>query len=220
MDVAVEAVVLSVRPLGEGDRRLSLFSRERGRIYARAAGVGKPASRLAAVCRPLSRARWRLWLPTENAVAGRVTGGLLMASYPELRRRWDRWTTGVFWAEWTNKLTAPGHPQPEKYDLLTRALSALENPRFPAPLLRAVFLAQFLRLAGLGPDPAAVAPGLSPEPFINWDFFSPPPEAAPTSLRQWEERLIQSAAPSLPGPLRTLDHARRLADFHRRWATA
>ncbi|HMX95759.1 MAG TPA: recombination protein O N-terminal domain-containing protein, partial [Elusimicrobiota bacterium] len=69
----VAAVVLGAEPASETDKRLTLFTREKGRLFARAAGARRPGAKLAAATEPASLSRFRLWLPEGGATA-RVTG--------------------------------------------------------------------------------------------------------------------------------------------------
>ncbi|HNC74295.1 MAG TPA: recombination protein O N-terminal domain-containing protein, partial [Elusimicrobiota bacterium] len=58
----VAAVVLGAEPASETDKRLTLFTREKGRLFARAAGARRPGAKLAAATEPASLSRFRLWL--------------------------------------------------------------------------------------------------------------------------------------------------------------
>jgi recombinational DNA repair protein (RecF pathway) len=202
MHVNVEAVVLASEALSEKDKRLTLFTRERGRLYARASGALRPGAKLAAATEPGVLAHLRLWLP-EGAAGGRVTGGGLVDGHPKLRAEWIRLTSALFFCEWTDRLTPLLHPSPEKFDLLARALAALE--RHETAVVRGAFLAQFARLAGYGP-----IPGVRAEVLDVWDFAEPllAPEAP-----EVERQVIQFLAPLLNRPLKTLVQGRALQRF-------
>ena len=58
MDTTVEAIVLRRRDSGESDRRLTIFSRELGKIDVVAKGAKKPTSRLRGVSEPLNVGRF------------------------------------------------------------------------------------------------------------------------------------------------------------------
>ncbi len=202
MQINVEAVVLGAEALSEKDKRLTLFTRDRGRLYARAAGALRPGAKMAAATEPGVRARFRLWLP-EGAAGGRLTGGAVVDGHPGLRGHWDRLTAALFLCEWVDRLTPLLHPAPEKFDLLARALSALE--RHDAAAVRAAFLTQFAHLAGYGP-----IPGVSSGDLDRWDFDVP---AKGANAPQVERQVIQFFSPFLSGPLRTLAHGRALNRF-------
>ena len=202
MQINVEAVVLAAEALSEKDKRLTLLTRERGRLYARAAGALRPGAKLAAATEPGVWARFRLWLP-EGASGGRLTGGAVVDGHPGWRGHWDRLTAALFLCEWMDRLTLLLHPAPEKFDLLTRALSALE--RHDAAVVRAAFLTQFAHLAGYGPVPGVPVSGLD-----EWDFDVP---AKGANAPQVERQVIQFFSPFLTRPLRTLAQGRALTLF-------
>ncbi len=202
MQINVEAVVLSAQAVSEQDKRLVLFSRERGRLFARATGALRPGAKLSAATEPAVRGRFRLWL-AEGATGGRVTGGSVADGYPGLRGHWPRLTAALFFCEWVDRWTPLLHPAPEKFDLLARALSALE--RHDVSVVRAAFLMQFARLAGYGP-----VPGVAETDLDGWDFDVPITEA---NAPRVGEQVIQFLAPLLDRPLRTLAHGRALAAF-------
>jgi hypothetical protein len=195
--------VLAAEALSEKDKRLTLFTRERGRLYARATGARRPGAKLAAATEPGVWARFRLWLP-EGAGGGRLTGGSVVDGHPGLRGHWHRLTSALFLCEWMDRLTPLLHAAPEKFDLLTRALAALE--RHDTALVRAAFLTQFAHLAGYGP-----LPGVDSTELDVWDF-DVPATAANASSRV-ERQVIQFFAPLLTRPLRTLAQGRALDLF-------
>ncbi|MBP9127192.1 MAG: recombination protein O N-terminal domain-containing protein [Elusimicrobia bacterium] len=202
MQMNVEAVVLSARAVSEQDKRLVLFTRERGRLFARASGAFRPGAKLSAATEPGVRGQFRLWL-ADGAAGGRVTGGSVLDGHPALRGQWPRLTAALFLCEWMDRWTPLLHPAPEKFDLLVRALSALE--RHDVAVVRAAFLTQFARLAGYGP-----VPGVAETDLEDWDFDVPVTGA---NAPRVGEQVIQFLAPLLDRPLRTLAHGRALAAF-------
>lgn len=208
MQTNVEAVVLATEALSEKDKRLTLFTRERGRLFARATGALRPGAKLGASTEPGVWAQFRLWLP-EGAAGGRLTGGSVVEGHPGFRGSWPRLTSALFFCEWMDRLTPLLHPSPEKFELLVRALSALE--RHEVGVVRAAFLTQFARLAGYGS-----IPGLNAEALDLWDFdYSLAGANAPGVERQ----VIQFFAPLLTRPLKTLAHGRALELFFNQFHT-
>ncbi len=202
MQINVEAVVLSAQAVSEQDKRLVLFTRERGRLFARAAGALRPGAKLAAATEPAVRGRFRLWL-ADGSSGGRLTGGAVCDGHPDLRKDWARMTAALFLCEWMDRWTPLLHPAPEKFDLLARALSALQ--RHDVAVVRAAFLTQFAQLAGYGP-----VPGVAESDLDGWDFDVP---VAGANAPRVGEQVIQFLAPLLDRPLRTLAHGRALAAF-------
>jgi DNA repair protein RecO len=211
----VAAVVLGAEPASETDKRLTLFTREKGRLFARAAGARRPGAKLAAATEPASLSRFRLWLPEGGATA-RVTGGGLAVGLPALRRDWARGTSALFLCEWTDRFTPLGQAHPEKFDLLSRALAALEMEE--PVVVRLAFLIQFIALSGYGDAArAARVTGLedaAAAALDRWDFGGPPAAAPGVERAAWaEEQLVKSQAPLLQRPLKSLAHQRALGRY-------
>ena len=209
MHANVDAIVLAAVFSSEADRRLTLFTRERGKLYARATGVRRTGARLAAATEPGAHARFRLWL-SDGATGGRVTGGALVAGVPG-RGDWKRTTIALSILELTDRLTPLLQPHPEKFDLLARALTAAGRGASETP---AAFAVQFARLAGYG------RPGEGPWTDLHarlddWDFVAPLPESR-EGLAAVEEQVIQWLAPLFSRPLKTWGHRRALDRFRQR----
>lgn len=205
MQTNVDAVVLAAEALSEKDKRLTLFTRERGRLYARATGALRPGAKLAAATEPGVWARFRLWLP-DGASGGRLTGGSVVDGHPGWRGHWPRLTSALFFCEWMDRFTPLLHAAPEKFGLLTRALSGLE--RHDTSVVRAAFLTQFAHLAGYGPTPGVPSTELN-----RWDFDVPLKDANASGV---ERQVIQFFSPFLTRPLRTLAQGRALDSFYKK----
>jgi hypothetical protein len=214
MYLNVHAIVLRAERAGERDKRLSLFTREKGRLPAAAAGAAKPRARLAAATEPGVESHFRLWAAPGRSVA-RVAGGALAAGFPRLRLDWARHTAALSLCEWTDRLTPLEQPHPEKYDLLRGALEALQTEDPDA--VRLAFLVQFLDQAGyyVGADV------LGASVYARWRerlpalrayaFSGPAPEVRePDAL---EESLVHFVSPLLARPLRTLAYRNQLKKY-------
>lgn len=208
MNVNVDAVVLAAEALSETDRRLTLYTLERGRLYARAAGARRAGARLAAATEPGARARFRLWLP-EGAASGRVTGGVLTSGVPG-RGDWFRSTTALFLCEVVDRLTPLLQPDPEKHALLRGGLTAVGRGALAAP---AAFLVQVARLAGYARPFAGGTAGLC-RALDAWDFVGDDAFVdRPGDLARVEEQVVQWLAPHFGRPLKAWGHRRALERF-------
>lgn len=112
---SVEAFVLRMRPLGEADRILTLFSRERGKLSAVAKGVRKVQSKFGA----------RLDFMTRSALtlhAGRsldvITSARLVGAAWTGVVEPDAYVLASYVAESIDGLCEPDLPVPELFDLL------------------------------------------------------------------------------------------------------
>ena len=121
---SVEAFVLRMRPLGEADRILTLFSRERGKLSAVAKGVRKVQSKFGA----------RLDFMTRSALtlhAGRsldvITSARLVGAAWTGVVEPDAYVLASYVAESIDGLCEPDLPVPELFDLLVEFQALLAH---------------------------------------------------------------------------------------------
>ncbi|HOW27737.1 MAG TPA: DNA repair protein RecO [Elusimicrobiota bacterium] len=214
MHTNVHAIVLSSKPYKEGDKFLSLFTLELGRLNAVAAGARKSQARLGAATEPGAESQFRLWVKDVHSVA-RITGGGTLRPLGLKTRHWARMNSVSFLCEWTHRMTAERQPLPEKYTLLQKALGALaaEDPA----LVRTAFLFQFFEHAGYNADPdefGGIVHSDTIRELLDYDFATPPPSCpSPADLAVWEKTLIDTAAPLLQHPLKTHRHKTSMENF-------
>ena len=130
----MQAVVLRRRDAGESDRRLTILTPEFGKLDVFAKGARKGASRLAGVSDPLSMGRLSLAEGKRNRY---VTQAQPQSSFPGLRTDFDRLAIALSTVELFAALIPYEQPDPEAYDLLVRALRAVE--KHPKPLAAAAW---------------------------------------------------------------------------------
>ena len=144
----VSAVVIRQRQLGEADRILVLYSRERGKLSCVAKGVRRPRSKLAGSLQLFSQAEAQL-------AAGRsldvVTQARATEAFYHLRLDMSRYAHASYAAELLDALTEEGLADVSLYDLLVGTLSALDAGGDPPTLIRA-FELKLLGWLGYGPE--------------------------------------------------------------------
>lgn len=140
-----EAVVLKTADVGEADRFCVLFTREDGRLAARARGVRKPGSRMGGALLPLSHVRVQIAARehpgTVESAAEASPDDMPVSDY----KAFSRAQQGV---EVLLSLTEDDDPMPELFDslvLFLRACRATERNPVPA------FVARTLSLLGVLP---------------------------------------------------------------------
>ena len=133
---------------GESDRRLTLLTRELGKIGVIARGARKGGSRLAGISEPLVFARMQLAIGRHRRF---VPQAQPLTSYPKLRSDYDLLTCGLAMAELTDAHVPYEAPVPEVFDALSKGLSALGDAHCPViPLVW--FSARLMATEGLMPD--------------------------------------------------------------------
>jgi len=120
-----EAVVLRSLRLGEADRIVHLYTRERGRIGAVAKGIRKTKSRFGARLEPLSHVA--LQLHQGSGELQTVTGVDLVRAHHGVREDSYRLNVGLIGAEAMLRLFTEQEKNDRAFTALTRFLDALEK---------------------------------------------------------------------------------------------
>lgn len=124
--------MLRRRDSGESDRRLTLLTREVGKIDVIAKGARKSGSRLSGVSDPLSVAKLSLASGRRNAY---ITQSQPITSFPGLRTEYDRLSCALCLLELYSAVLPYEQPDSAAFDSLMRSLSALESHPKPAVAL-------------------------------------------------------------------------------------
>lgn len=144
----VSSLVIRQRHLGETDRIVILYTRERGKLSALAKGVNKPRSKFAAGLQLFCHARLQL-------AAGRslevVTQVQPIDTFYHLREEWVRYAHASYVAELLDALTDEQAPDQACFDLLLATLQALDTGGDPATLVRG-FELKLLAQLGYSPE--------------------------------------------------------------------
>ncbi len=141
----VLGIVLRSYPLGEKDRILVLLTSEQGKLRVVAKGARRPGGRFAAL-EPLVEVQAAVH-PGKGLYT--LTQASIITSHREVREQLERLAYGLFMAELMDLFTVDAEVRAVSYDLLSRALSCLEQDQ-PEKLL-AYFSTQLLRQMGLLP---------------------------------------------------------------------
>lgn len=142
-----EALILSVRDMGEADRMVVLFSREHGKISAAAYGARRSRSRLAGTVQSFAQVEVS-FIPGRSLET--IAQCEVKRSFRELREDITLMTYSSFLTELVSELWPDRSPEPSAYDVLIGALSLLSkrNPR----LVSLAGAWQLLALAGFHPE--------------------------------------------------------------------
>jgi len=146
----VRAVTLWSRRSREADKVVGLFTREMGRVTARAMSAAKSTAKFAALTEPFVESEIALYLVPGRGW-GKIVGGKMIASFPPLRTEIARSTAASWVCEVVHRLTPEEQTSREKFDLLRETLSALSGCPDPG-MIRLAFAVRFLAAAGFGLD--------------------------------------------------------------------
>ena len=141
------AVVLGSYKFGEADRVVVLLTEQHGKIRAVAKGVRKTKSSIGARLEPMSHVDISLRSGRELDTVDQVK---LIYAHQRLRDDFDRLRQGLSMVEAMNKITPDREPVQHLYELLSRALHALDER--PAPLMLSAFFWRLLSIEGYTPQ--------------------------------------------------------------------
>lgn len=146
----LQAIVLWSRRSREADKIVGLFTDQLGRLTARATSAARSDAKFAALTEPFVESDIALYMVPDRGW-GKLVGGQIRRSFPELRLDLERTTAASWVCECVHRLTPEEQPSPEKFALLQDTLEALcEATEFN--LIRLAFVIRFLSYAGFGLD--------------------------------------------------------------------
>lgn len=144
----VHAVTLWSRRSREADKVVGLFTREMGRVTARATSAARSTAKFAALTEPFVESEIALYLVPGRGW-GKIVGGRILSTFPALRTQVSRSTAAAWICEVVYRLTPEEQESPEKFDLLRASLMALAaSPNHG--MIRLAFAVRFLAAAGFG----------------------------------------------------------------------
>lgn len=141
-----EAVVVRTYKLGEADRIVVLFTRDRGKVRAVAKGVRKTSSRFGARLEPTSHVALQLY---EGRELDTITQAESLESFRTLRDDLERITRSASMLEAVDHMTQEREPNTKLYTMLVGALRTLAA--HDHPLIVPAFFWKLLALEGLRP---------------------------------------------------------------------
>ena len=133
-----EAVVVRRISIGETDRVVTLFTRDKGKLNAIAKGARRPLSKLGGGSEPFTYSRVQLAVGQNLDVLTQVQ---VINAFPQLRRDLTLVGYASYFLEVIDVGVVERQPAPELWDLLVGALTILEVAPRPDILARAFELA-------------------------------------------------------------------------------
>lgn len=135
-------------PIGDYDRRITILTRERGKIAVFAKGARRPGSTFLAYTQVCVFGEFTLY-------QGRSSYSLSEASvknyFTELRQDVEKAYFGMYFCEVADYLSREGNDEKELLKLLYTSLRALAGKAIPNELVRAVFELKSMYINGEGP---------------------------------------------------------------------
>lgn len=145
--VRVTGIILSVFPIGENDRRLTILTKERGKIQVFARGCRKPNHALFGVTQPLIFCEFMI---TEGRNAYYLNSAEGRDYFPAVKSDLAMICHGSYFAEMAEYYTVEGMDERNILNLLFVTFKAMEKKKVPLPLIRRIYEYRILRYYGTG----------------------------------------------------------------------
>jgi DNA repair protein RecO (recombination protein O) len=145
-----DSIILKTYPLGEADRIVAFFSRDRGKMRGVANGARKMKNRFGASLEPLAHSRIQFF-EKENRDLVRIQSADLLDSPMKLFEDYDRAVCAGRLVELVDRFLPEHEPQDAVFRLVRMTVRALEQG-CPLDLAACYFEVWMLRLSGVFPD--------------------------------------------------------------------
>lgn len=147
--ISVTGMVLSSMPVGESDRRITILTRERGKISAFARGARKATSPLLACSQMFAFGEFFLY---EGRDAYNVESAELRTSFPDIQGDMESLYYGMYFAELALFLTRENIDASDILNLLFVTFRAMEKNETKKALIRRTFELRILTENGEMPE--------------------------------------------------------------------
>ena len=147
--IKLTGMVLVSMPVGDYDRRLTILTKERGKISAFAKGARKPTSPLLGCSQPFSFGEFILY---EGKSSYNVVSADISNYFAELRDDVESIYYAMYFCEFSCFMTKENLEAGEPLKLLYMTLRALSKPALHKKLVRRIFELRFMAINGEMPQ--------------------------------------------------------------------
>lgn len=147
--VVLTGMVLTSMPISEYDKRITILTKERGKITAFARGARRPNSQLLAATNPFSFGEFELY---EGRSSYTLTKATIHNYFREMTTDLDSAYYGFYFLEFAEYYCQENNDEKEMLKLLYQSLRALERPTLNNELVRVVFELKAITINGEGPN--------------------------------------------------------------------
>lgn len=143
--VTVTGMVIKSVPISDYDRRITILTKERGKIGAFAKGARRLNSRFMASTNPFSFGVFKLY---EGKTSYNIADIQIQNYFEELREDFEGAYYGMYFLEVVDYYTRENNDEVEVLKLLYQSFRALLHPTFKRELIQAIFEIKMLCVNG------------------------------------------------------------------------
>lgn len=163
--IEVSGMVIGSMNIGEFDKRITILTREKGKISAFVRGARRPNSQLLGPSRLLSCGKFVLY---EGREAYNLQSANIKKYFEEISSDIESTCYASYFSELANYYAKEYLSEPQLLNLMYYALLAITNEKIPNKLVRRVFE---LRAMVIGGEYEAYLQNASPGCKHTWDFI-------------------------------------------------
>lgn len=148
-NITVTGMVLSAVPIGEYDKRITILTRERGKITAFARGARRSGNQMMAAANPFVFGEFEIYPGKSSYKALRAE---ITNYFRELAADYDMVCYGSYFLEVADYYGQENADETKRLQLLYQTLRALESKRFSYSLIRGIYDLKTLAINGEYPN--------------------------------------------------------------------
>ena len=147
-EVVLTGMVLNAMPIGDYDKRITILTKERGKITAFARGARRPNSSLLGASNPFSFGEFELY---EGKSSYTVSKATIENYFRDRVMDFDAAYLGFYFLEFADYYCQENNDEREMLKLLYQSFRALESSKYKNELVRAIFELKAITINGEGP---------------------------------------------------------------------
>ncbi|GHU42837.1 hypothetical protein FACS1894111_07410 [Clostridia bacterium] len=147
--IVLTGMILTAGPIGEYDKRITLLTKERGKISAFAKGARRQGSRLLAAASPFAFGEFEVYCGRNSYTVGKA---VIKNYFRDLSKDTESLYYGYYFLEIANYYTKENADELHMLTLLYRSLRALQVQTIERRLIKCIFELKTLVLEGEYPN--------------------------------------------------------------------